>query len=165
MAKKVNGFTLIEIIVVIAIIGILISLLPVVLSSSMKQARMTKCAVNLRTLGTTTRIYMDDYKRVPFAHENISYTETAIWSVPQETWQCHDDIDKENRPSYSYVIGAFLQDDMYEEHPQDNLWVPVTSEYENVPGLFVLEDREGIHFGKKQRVRLDGSVIAQTITE
>lgn len=58
--KKEIAFTLVELLVVMALIGILAGLLLPVLNQAKKKARRTACVSNLKQVNLATRLYADD---------------------------------------------------------------------------------------------------------
>ncbi|HAH86878.1 MAG: prepilin-type N-terminal cleavage/methylation domain-containing protein [Armatimonadota bacterium] len=59
--KKQEGFTLIELLVVIAIIAILAAILFPVFAKARAKARQTSCLSNLKQLGSSMNMYLQDY--------------------------------------------------------------------------------------------------------
>src|SRR6266571_537526 len=73
MSKPINaadrhrrpGFTLVELLVVIAVIGILAALLLRTLSRAKSSAKSAACKNNLRQQGLALTMYVDDYGKYP----------------------------------------------------------------------------------------------------
>ena len=73
--RKRKNFTLIELLIVIAIIAILASMLLPALNKARKQARTAQCTSNLKQFGFTHGMYGGDYSDyVPF-----SITNNRLW--------------------------------------------------------------------------------------
>ncbi len=60
MMKRIKGFTLIEMLVVVAIIALLIAILLPSLAKARELARQTICGTNMKEIGTTFYIYQSD---------------------------------------------------------------------------------------------------------
>ncbi len=61
MEKRNRGFTLLELLVIIAVISVLVALLVPALSRSRKSAKKRDCTGNLRQLGTYVVMYVSKY--------------------------------------------------------------------------------------------------------
>lgn len=98
-----SGFTMVELLVVVSIIGMVMSLLSTGLAGSREAARRARCATNLRQLAIATVAYVDLCKDFPM-HESRGVV--APFEVESETWLCPSDL---KRPqfmagsSYNYL--------------------------------------------------------------
>jgi len=75
-----SAFTLIELLVVIAIIAILAAILFPVFAMAREKARMSACISNMRQIGTSLMMYVQDYDETyPYCrfHQNLNLGTTA----------------------------------------------------------------------------------------
>lgn len=67
------GFTMLEMLVVIAIIGVLAAIIIPTAGRVQENARMVQCASNLKQLHTAAMGYMSDRGRLPYHADTVSY--------------------------------------------------------------------------------------------
>lgn len=101
--QSTNGaFTLVEVLVVVAVIGVLVSLLMPLLAAGKHRAQKTKCMSNLRQLGVATRLHLDERGSWPTHMAELeAYAEpqseqaqrtraSSIWRCPSWTSSAFD---------------------------------------------------------------------------
>ncbi len=94
--RSAKAFTLIEVLVVVAISALLISILLPALSSAKEAANITKCLANLREIAATANMYMDDE------------------DYPAQPWHMGDDPALGPNDELSeYVYGGFMVAEMH----------------------------------------------------
>ena len=84
MMKKIKAFTLIEMLVVVAIIALLIAILLPSLARARELARQTICGTNMKEIGTTFYIYqsdnLDDFPTVAH-HKESGQTAPVVFYI------------------------------------------------------------------------------------
>jgi len=78
------GFSLLELLVVIAVIAIVSALLLPALTRAQSSARRAHCASNLRQLGLALRVYLDEFQRYPAFDDTpgpliTNYARSRFW--------------------------------------------------------------------------------------
>src|SRR5258708_37980812 len=77
--NKQEGFTWIEMLVVIAVLGILASMLLPALSHAKSHARIVACKNNLRQMGHALTMYEGDFHDFPGAGDAVLVTNQLPW--------------------------------------------------------------------------------------
>lgn len=102
VVKNPQGFTLIEILVVISIIALLAAILFPVFSRARENARRTNCQSNLKQIALGINIYVQDYDG-KFPHIGNPDTSTLGWAErlqPQlksvQVFQCPSEMNEQN---------------------------------------------------------------------
>jgi prepilin-type N-terminal cleavage/methylation domain-containing protein len=77
------AFTLLELLIVIAVISLLVSLLVPTLGLARASARLTQCLSNVRQLGVAWALYAADYQDrvMPLAEPGVASADTYWWGV------------------------------------------------------------------------------------
>lgn len=75
-SQRCGGFTLVELLVVIAVIGVLIALLLPAVQAARESARRFSCQNNMRQIGIATQSYHDVERRLPPARTDMTLGES-----------------------------------------------------------------------------------------
>lgn len=77
--QAVRAFTLVELLVVVAIVGVLAALLLPALSQAKASARQVKCVSNLRQLAVAAQLYWDENENLAFRYRGAATNGGDIW--------------------------------------------------------------------------------------
>jgi prepilin-type N-terminal cleavage/methylation domain-containing protein len=76
--QKLKAFTIVELLIVIAIIGVLAAMLLPAVNSARESARRNQCANNLRQIGQASLMYLEQFKKLPPARMQNSAKNTDV---------------------------------------------------------------------------------------
>lgn len=152
-----RGFTLIDVLVSLAIVALLVALIAPSISKSLQAARQTKCASNLREIQRGMMVYVDAYQSTPIWNEYPTDEERAIVDVPDAVWRCPSDPNRGvNRRGgqTSYDASGFRAMRWHSLRNGDRF----TNTQTDMTALAVAWDHSTCHFGKRNRVYANGMV-------
>ncbi len=174
-----SAFTLVELLVVMAIIGLLVSLLIPTMQTTMDKAKSITCMGNLRQIGLAVNLYVVDHDGTyPFVESDPSdpvypSQETEAkpikdaltpYGITPQVLRCP--MDQGGASSYFQTKGSSYQ------------WVPILDGETKVNpriytprGAFTVSpsmiricmDYEPVHFNRCNRLYGDGHVVAQLV--
>lgn len=85
--RRIRGFSLIELIVVIGVLGLLIALILPAIQQTREAARDTQCMSNLRQIGVALHSYHDTHRLLPPGAESGKQPGSDVWKTePGWTW-------------------------------------------------------------------------------
>ncbi len=85
--KSESAFTVLELLVVIAVIGLLSSIILAALNSSREKARAGRAAADLRSLTNVLSLYLSDNGVYPCFDHTWDDTREKAWSSPFTQWR------------------------------------------------------------------------------
>jgi prepilin-type N-terminal cleavage/methylation domain-containing protein/prepilin-type processing-associated H-X9-DG protein len=111
--REDSGFTLVELLVVLAIVSLLAALLLPALASAQHRARQARCVSNLRQLGLAAQLYWDDHENLCFKYRlgatNGGHIYWFGWIQDEEAGEGQRAFDPSLGALYSYLHGRGVE--------------------------------------------------------
>jgi prepilin-type N-terminal cleavage/methylation domain-containing protein/prepilin-type processing-associated H-X9-DG protein len=102
------GFTLVELLVVIAVIGILVSILLPAVQAARASARKAQCLNNLKQIGLASQTYSDAFKAYPpgYSREGCGYGYAVFLLLFMENETIYDNVAPNGRGWGSALVAS-----------------------------------------------------------
>jgi prepilin-type N-terminal cleavage/methylation domain-containing protein len=171
-----RGFTLVELLVVLAIIGLLMAILLPSLSRAREQARITAINAELRQISLALGLYFEDHEKFPPTQADCAggtltahlyqlprVLSTARYLPSRADTEAMSTImeDRYNRGrTYKYRgVGEVIKDrDIIDKWTQARLWIP-----DGFPSRSSLDSGQGAWYPNESCARVSASPVAWTI--
>lgn len=124
-----KGFTLVELLVVISIIGVLVALLLPAVQSAREAARRMSCSNNLRQIGLSLHNYHDAFKQFP--EQGAGFSDIGD-DVPGGSW-ARSEISSQRNLSVLVGILPFIEQQALWEQIANPLGINADGSLRNVP--------------------------------
>jgi len=151
-----KGFSLPELLVSVAVVGLLVGITVPALSKARDSARNAVCLSNIRQACTTVKIYADDYQCLPARDVPSMNLPEIIDMTPATAWRCPQDRkppDVQTYYSYNYLAPLYMW-----SQSQPAVWNPKLAmrRYENDSRLPLYWDLQAWHSKKRNAGFYDG---------
>jgi len=154
-ANKRNGFTLVELLTVIAILGVLAAILIPTIGGVFHRIKTTQCSSNMRTVYQACMTYAtDNHNYLPSSHGNVvpGCEETKSWDFMVMYYSHFSDAVQTNRMSQR--LDDYLDERMKRfENSKSVLVCPADMDPDSIDNRQVFDGRGGISYrGSRQSI-------------
>lgn len=142
MCRKKEGFTLMELLVVIAVVIVLAGFLMPALAKTRQLAHRARCANNLKQIGTAMHLYANN-NNGDFPAEPWGSNLYPSYIDDEEVFDCptHGYVGTTAAPDYWYVVGL--------------------NDYNTTSNTVIAGCYDGCHDGLENKLYVDGRVAAE----